>query len=52
MKSVKVIGAFIAGAALAGSIATAATNSTTGTLKACADNRTQALFLSTTGTCS
>ena len=52
MKSVKVIGAFIAGAALAGSIATAATNSSTGTLKACADNRTQALFLSTTGTCS
>lgn len=52
MKSVKVIGAFIAGAALAGSIATAATNSSTGTLKACADNRTQALFLSTSGTCS
>jgi putative serine protease PepD len=52
MKSVKVIGAFIAGAALAGSIATAATNSNTGTLKACADNRTQALFLSTTGSCS
>lgn len=51
MKSAKVIGAFIAGAALAGSIATAATNSTTGTLKACADNRTQALFLSTTGSC-
>lgn len=52
MKSFKVIGAFIAGAALAGSIATAATNSSTTTLKACADNRTQALFLSTTGTCS
>ena len=52
MKNVKVIAAFIAGAALAGSIATAATNSSTGTLKACADNRTQALFLSTTGTCS
>lgn len=52
MKSVKVIAAFIAGAALAGSIATAATNSSSGTLKACADNRTQALFLSTTGTCS
>lgn len=51
MKSAKVIGAFIAGAALAGSIATAATNSTSGTLKACADNRTQALFLSTTGSC-
>lgn len=52
MKHVKVIGSFIAGAALAGSIATAATNSSTGTLKACADNRTQALFLSTSGTCS
>ena len=52
MKHVKVIGSFIAGAALAGSIATAATNSSTGTLKACADNRTQALFLTTSGTCS
>ena len=52
MKNVKVIGAFIAGAALAGSVATAAITSPTGTLKACADNRTQALFLSTTGTCS
>jgi len=52
MKNVKVIGAFIAGAALAGSIATAAITTPTGTLKACADNRTQALFLSTTGTCS
>ncbi len=52
MKNVKVIGAFIAGAAFAGSIATAAITTPTGTLKACADNRTQALFLSTTGTCS
>lgn len=52
MKNVKVIGGFIAGAALAGTIATAATSPSTGTLKACADNRTQALFLSTTGTCA
>ena len=52
MRNVKVIGAFIAGAALAGSIATAATTSTTGSIKACADNRTQALFLSTTGSCA
>ena len=50
--NLKVVAAFIAGAALAGSIATAATTPTTGTLKACADNRTQALFLSTTGTCA
>ena len=50
--NVKVVAAFIAGAALAGSIATAAITPTAGTLKACADNRTQALFLSTTGTCS
>ena len=50
--NVKVVAAFIVGAALAGSIATAAITPTTGTLKACADNRTQALFLSTTGTCS
>jgi putative serine protease PepD len=50
--NVKVVAAFIVGAALAGSIATAAITPPTGTLKACADNRTQALFLSTTGTCS
>ena len=50
--NVKVVAAFIVGAALAGSIATAAITPTTGTLKACADNRTQALFLSTTGTCA
>jgi putative serine protease PepD len=48
----KVIAAFIAGAAVAGSIATAASTSTTGSIKACADNRTQALFLSTTGNCA
>jgi putative serine protease PepD len=52
MKNLKVIAAFIAGAALAGSIATAATNQSTGSIKACADNRTQALFLSPTGSCA
>ena len=48
----KVVAAFIAGAALAGSIATAATTQSSGSIKACADNKTQALFLSTTGTCA
>jgi putative serine protease PepD len=52
MKNVKVIGAFVAGVVLAGSVATAAITPTAGTLKACADNRTQALFLSSNGTCS
>ena len=50
--NVKVVAAFIAGAALAGSIATAATTQSSGSIKACADNKTQALFLSTTGTCA
>ncbi len=50
--NVKVVAAFIAGAALAGSIATAATTQSNGSIKACADNKTQALFLSTTGTCA
>ena len=50
--SFKVIAGFIAGAAVAGSIATAATTSSTGSIKACADNRTQALFLSSTGNCA
>jgi putative serine protease PepD len=52
MKNIKVIGAFVAGVVIAGSVATAAITPSTGTLKACADNRTQALFLSTNGTCS
>lgn len=52
MRNVKVLAAFIAGAALAGTIATAATTPNTGVIKACADNRTQALFLSTTGSCT
>jgi putative serine protease PepD len=37
---------------LSGSVATAAITPTAGTLKACADNRTQALYLSSNGTCS
>ena len=52
MKNAKVIGAFVAGVVLAGSVATAAITPTAGTLKACADNRTQALYLSSNGTCS
>jgi putative serine protease PepD len=52
MKNSKAIGAFVAGVVLAGSVATAAITPTAGTLKACADNRTQALFLSSNGTCS
>lgn len=50
--NVRIVAAFIAGAALAGSIATAATTQSSGSIKACADNKTQALFLSTTGTCA
>lgn len=52
MKNFKVVMAFVIGAALAGTIATAATTSPVGSIKACADNRTQALYLSSTGTCS
>ena len=52
MKNSKTIGAFVAGVVLAGSVATAAITPTAGTLKVCADNRTQALFLSSNGTCS
>ncbi len=52
MKNKKVIGAFVAGVVIAGSVATAAITPTAGTLKACADNRTQALFLSSNGPCS
>ena len=52
MKNLKVVTAFVIGAAVAGTIATAATTTTLGSVKACADNRTQALYLSSTGTCS
>ncbi|MEY4109405.1 MAG: hypothetical protein RJB35_719, partial [Actinomycetota bacterium] len=48
----KVAAAFIAGAVTAGSIATAAITQPTGAVKACADNRTGALFISSTGTCT
>ena len=51
MKNAKVIAAFIAGAAIAGSVATASTNSTS-VVKACADKRTNALYLSPSGTCT
>ena len=52
MKNLKVVTAFVIGAAVAGTIATAATAPSSGSVKACADNRTQALYLSSTGTCS
>ena len=52
MKNLKVVTAFVIGVAVAGTIATAATSQNTGSVKACADNRTQALYLSSTGTCS
>lgn len=52
MKNVKVFAAFLVGAVTAGGIATAAISPNTNVVKACADNRTQALFLSPNGTCS
>jgi putative serine protease PepD len=48
----KVISAFLAGAIIAGGVATAATTAPTSVITACADKRTGALFLSSTGTCS
>ena len=51
MKNMKVVGAFVAGIALAGTLATAATTQTSGSIKACVNNRTQALYLSANGTC-
>lgn len=50
MKNFKTVIAFVAGAAVAGTMATAAT--TAPTVTACADNRTKALYLSTNGSCS
>jgi putative serine protease PepD len=47
----KVSVGFLLGATLVGGIATAATNSSP-SLKACVDNRTQALYLSKDGTCT
>ena len=50
MKNLKTIIAFVAGAAIAGSVASAAPSSTS--ITACADNRTKALYLATNGTCT
>lgn len=47
----KVAAGFIAGALITGGIATAAT-SNSGTVQACVDNRTQAMYLAVNGTCS
>ena len=49
---IKVISAFLAGAIIAGGVATAATTSPSSVISACADKRTGALYLSSTGTCS
>jgi len=48
----KIISAFLAGAIIAGGVATAATTAPSSVITACADKRTGALFLSPTGTCS
>jgi len=48
----KIISAFVAGAIVAGGVATAATTGPASVITACADKRTGALFLSSTGTCS
>jgi len=47
----KVVAGFIAGALITGGIATAAT-SNSGTVQACVDTRTQAMYLSVNGTCT
>lgn len=52
MKNLKAVTAFVLGAAVAGSVATAANSPTqTGSIKACVDNRTQAIFLSSAEKC-
>jgi S1-C subfamily serine protease len=51
MKNFKTVIAFVAGAAVAGTMATAAT-SPTPSVTACADTRTKALYLATNGTCT
>jgi S1-C subfamily serine protease len=48
----KIISAFLAGAIIAGGVATAATTSPSSVITACADKRTGALYLTPTGTCS
>ena len=51
MKNFKTIIAFVAGAAVAGTMATAATTPTP-SITACADTRTKALYLATNGACA
>ena len=51
MKKIKVVIAFVLGAVLAGSVATAALTPSS-TVTACVDNRTKALFLSNDGKCT
>jgi putative serine protease PepD len=51
MRNAKVIAAFVAGVAVAGTVATAATTPTP-TITACADTRTKALYLATNGSCT
>ena len=48
----KYIATFIGGAVLATSVAVAGNSQQSGSIKACADNRTGALFLSSTGNCA
>jgi putative serine protease PepD len=48
----KVAIAFVAGALLAGTVATASTTNTAGSVLVCADNRTQTLTLAKNGTCA
>jgi putative serine protease PepD len=48
----KIVSAFVAGAIIAGGVATAAPTGPSSVIAACADKRTGALFLSSTGTCS
>lgn len=51
MKNLKVVIGFIAGAAIAGTMATAAINPAP-SITACADSRSKALYLATNGTCT
>ena len=48
----KVTAAFVFGAVIAGSVATAATNSVVSSVIVCADNRTQVLTLAKAGVCA
>ena len=51
-RSAAIVAAFLSGAVIAGSIATASIAPQSGAIKACVDKRTQAIFLSPNGTCS